>query len=198
MRIPVKKERVFRAIILRENFGFKEILKETELSKSFVSKILSELEEENLILSTGEKFKVLDKIELVKAWASLKRKILFSLKPFKIFMFVKSKIKELKNYAISGSFAESLINHQTRGEEMVVYVPKEKLEEVVRIMGNYKSKNPNIFIYGYDGHLFKYSWKLRGWSLVSIPELCADLIALAIHADVGLELFKRWLSQSKR
>ena len=183
---------------MKETFGFKEIQKETELSKSFVSKTLSELEEKNIILNVGEKFKILDKIELAKEWASLKRKILFSLKPFKIFMFVKSKIKKFKVYAISGSFAENLINGQTRGEEIVAYIPKEDIKNIIDSVYSYKSVSPNVFIYPYDNHIFKYSWRFRGWSLVSIPELCVDLIALAIHADVGFELFKRWLSQSKK
>jgi len=43
MKLPIKKERIFRAIIEEEEFTFEKVRKTTGLSKSFVSKTLSEL-----------------------------------------------------------------------------------------------------------------------------------------------------------
>jgi hypothetical protein len=43
MRLPIKKERIFRVIIGKERFDFKLLKEETNLSKSFISKTLMNL-----------------------------------------------------------------------------------------------------------------------------------------------------------
>ena len=187
MKPPVKKERVFRVIIGEECFDFSFVRERTNLSKAFVSKILAELCEKNLIAKEGEGFRVVSRELLLREWASVRREVFRSLKPLKLFFFMKAKIRELfEDYAISGPFAESLVNGQTSGEEVLVYTTKlPKVEE-------YLSKKPNTFVFLHDEHILHGSWKLRGWNLVSIPQLCADLLAQGIYADVALDMFRRW------
>jgi len=161
----------------------------TDLSKAFLSKILAELCDKNLVAKEGERFRVVSKELLLREWASVRREVLRSLRPLKLFFFLKTRIRELfENYAISGPFAESLVNGQTSGEEVLVYTTKlPKVEE-------YLSKKPNTFVFLHDEHILHNSWKLRGWNLVSIPQLCADLLAQGIYADVALDMFRRWAS----
>jgi hypothetical protein len=189
MKPPVKKERVFRVIAEQDVFDFKFLAEQTGLSKGFLSKVLAQLCDKNLVVREGERFRVPNKEYLLREWALTRRKVFRSLRPLKLFFFVKTRIRELfEDYVISGPFAESLINGQTSGEEVLVYTTKlPKVDE-------YLSKRPNTFVFIHDEHVFYHSWKIRGWNLVSIPQLCADLLAQGIYADVALEMFRRWMA----
>jgi hypothetical protein len=191
MRLPIKKERIFRVIIERECFDFKFLKEETNLSKSFISRTLHELMEKNLLIEEFKNYRVIDRVALLKHWALEKRKIFNSLKFLKLFFFVKTRVREIfKDYVLSGPFAEYLVNGQTQGEEMIIYTTSIDEKEIL----NYLSKKPNAFLFVYDEHIFYNHWKLKGWKLVSIPQLCADLLAHGIYADVALDLFKRWVN----
>ncbi len=158
---------------------------------------MSEFEEKNIIVKYDGKYKIVDNKMLLREWGLVKRKIFKSIKPLKLFFFLKDKIREIfGEYAISGSFGEYLINGQTQGGEIIIYSTKKEIEKNKEIT-KYLSKKPNALIFVYDEHIFCNSWKFRGWNLVSIPQLCADLIAQGIYADIGFDLFKRWINDNK-
>jgi hypothetical protein len=167
-----KRERVFRVIAEQDVFDFKLLAEQTGLSKGFLSKVLVQLCDKNLVVREGERFRVLNKEYLLREWALTTREVFRSLRPPKLFFFVKTRIRELfEDYVISGPFAESLVNGQTSGEGVLVYTTKlPKVDE-------YLSKRPNTFVFIHDEHVFYHSWKIRGWNLVSILRLCADLLA---------------------
>jgi len=103
-------------------------------------------QEKNLIVKYERKYEIINSEMLLREWALVKRRMFNSLKPVKLFFFMKSKIREIfSNYAISGAFAEYLINGQTMGEEAIVYVP-----EIKKDISRYLSIKPNTLVFVYD------------------------------------------------
>lgn len=197
MKLPLKKERVFRVTIEEDRFTFQYVRDKTGLSKSYVSKTLTDLAEKNVLLKHNGRYRLLKREPLLKEWVATKKRILETMKPLKLFVFMKERVKKLvEDCVISGTFAEHLVNGQTDGESVLVYATEDKIKD--EAVSEHLSKKPNVFVYPYDDHITYHSWKTKGWEVVSIPQLCTDLIAQGIYADVGWDLFQRWLNADRR
>ncbi len=193
--VPVKKERIFRTICLKKEVGIIAIAKETGLAKSYVSRVMKNLREKGIIFSREVNYEL-----LLREWGEVKRVILDKLKPMKLDILIPERIKNvLKNYAISGPFAEMLIQGESSGRPLIVYLSETEFEKRKRdLMRVGKIGRGQVWVYVYDEDIFKQTWKLRGWKVVSIPQVSADLVALGTYADLGMKLFKRWLDVSGR
>jgi len=86
---------------------------------------------------------VLNKEYLLREkWALTRREVFRSLRPLRLFFFVKTRIRELfEDYVISGPFAESLVNGQTSGEEVSVYTTKLPKVDEKRFINESEAKN---------------------------------------------------------
>ncbi len=79
---------------------------------------------------------------------------------------------------------------------MMVYVTEKDMGKIETFSKHF-SKRPNVFLFVYDEHVLYKSWSIRGWKVVYIPQLCADLMAQGVYGDVALDLFRRWLNASR-
>jgi hypothetical protein len=198
MKIPIKKERIFRILSLENNLNISKISKATRLAKSYVSKTINKMKSDGIVWGT-EKIYV-DYIKLIREWGNLKREIFQYIKPLMLDILIPERLKTIiKDYAISGPFAEMLIQGESSGRPVIVYITDEEM----RNKKNQISKLSNvgkgqIHIYAYDEDIFRDKWEIKGWKVVSIPQLCADLIAQGTYADLGIKLFKRWLDAGRR
>ena len=198
MKIPIKKERIFRILSTENNLTVSKISQAARLAKSYVSKTIKELEKEGILWGT-EKIYV-DHIKLMREWGNLKRKILQHIQPLMLDVLIPERLKSvIKDYAISGSFAEMLIQGESSGRSMIVYLTDEEMEkrrsQISRLGTIGKGQ---VHIYAYDEDILRSRWEIKGWKVVSIPQLCADMMAQGTYADLGMKLFQRWLNVGRR
>lgn len=198
MKIPIKKERIFRTLMLDDKLTVLGISKKTGLAKSYVSKTLKGLKDKNIIWGTSELH--VNYIELIREWGDLKRTIFSSIKPLTIDMFFPEKIREvLKEYVISGPFAEMLVQGESPGRPLIIYIKEKDSRQIERNLKKIgKIGSGSIFLYAYDEDILKNSLKIKGWNVASLPQVCADIIALGTYADLGIKLFERWLNAGRR
>lgn len=198
MKIPIKKERVFRVLAMETGLTVSDISRKTSLAKSYVSKIISELKEKKAVWGTEELY--VDYNNLIREWADFKRNIFNRIEPLIIDIFFPDRIKEiLKEYVVSGPFAEMLIEGESPGRPVIIYLKEKefrKMETSIRKLG--KTGKGYVFFYIYDEYVFRNSLKIKGWNVASMPQVCADIIALGTYADLGFKLFKRWLNAGRR
>ncbi len=198
MRIPIKKERIFRLLATGDNLSVSKISQKTSLAKSYISETLKELEKNNVVW--GTEIIQVDNIKLMREWGNLKRKIFQYIKPLMIDILIPERIKTVvKDYAISGPFGEMLIQGESPGKPVIVYLTTaemDKKKNQISILGN--TGKGQVWFYVYDQDILSSRWEIRGWNIVSIPQLCADLIGLGTYADLGMSLYKKWLYASKR
>ena len=192
MKPPIKKERIFRALVSGET-TVSGIARRSNLAKSYVSRVVKELEDTKIVWGT-EKLHA-DHENLMREWGNLKRNIFQSIKPLMIDMLMPERIKGVvKNYAVSGPFGEMLVQGESPGKPVVIYIEECELEkkkkELIKLGSVGKGQ---VWVYAYDADVFSGRWDVKGWKVVSMPQLCADLIALGTYADLGIKLFKRWL-----
>ncbi|MEM5773135.1 MAG: hypothetical protein QXL86_02820, partial [Candidatus Aenigmatarchaeota archaeon] len=101
MKIPIKKERIFRLLSIEKDLTVSKISKKTQLAKSYVSKTIDELKNEGIVWGT-EKIHVND-LRLMRKWGSLKRTIFQYIQPMMVDVLIPERIKDVvKDYAISG------------------------------------------------------------------------------------------------
>jgi len=198
VKAPIKKERIFRVLSLQEGLNISQLSRETRLAKSYVFKVLRELENENVVWISGKIYVNHDL--LIRKWGEVKRSIFEKITPLTLNLLIPEKIRNiLKNYVISGPFAEMLIQGETSGKPLIVYVDEKDflhLKEVV--LSRYRISTGYIRLYPYDSDIFRNSWMHRGWRIANIPQIAADIIALGTFADIGLELYRRWLDARQR
>jgi len=197
MKIPIKKERIFRIISTENYLTVSKIAKKTGLAKSYVSKSVKDLKEKNVIWG-GEKLYV-NYSNLIREWGDFKRNIFNRIKPLAVDIFFPDKIKEvIEEYVVSGPFAEMLIQGQSPGKPIVVYLKKDylKIENKLKKLG--RMGRGYVLFYIYDEDIFNGSLKIKGWNIASIPQVCADLIAMGTYADLGFNLFEKWLNAGRR
>jgi DNA-binding transcriptional regulator LsrR (DeoR family) len=198
MIVPIKKERIFRVLSTQENLTITKISEQTKLAKSYVSKVVNELKKKGIVFGAEKIHVNYDK--LIREWGILKRKIFESTQPLMIDILIPDRLKLIiKNYAISGSFAEMLVQGESSGKPIIVYISEEEMEK--RKSQIYKLGPIGkgfVHIYVYDEDILRYKWEIKGWKIVSIPQLCADLIAEGMFADLGIKLFERWLNAGRR
>lgn len=197
MKIPVKKERMFRILALEENLTVSEISRKAGLAKSYVSKTMAELKKKNIIWGTEELH--VNYMDLIREWGNFKRDIFNRIKPLAIDIFFPDKIKQIKEYAVSGPFAEMLVQGESPGRPIIIYLKKKqfsKTEKILRSLG--KAGKGYAFFYAYDEDVFRNGLKIKGWNIASLPQVCADMIALGTYADLGIKLFERWLNAGRR
>ncbi|MCD6092670.1 MAG: MarR family transcriptional regulator [Candidatus Aenigmarchaeota archaeon] len=85
MKIPIKKERIFRIISTENYLTVSKIAKKTGLAKSYVSKSVKDLKEKNVIWG-GEKLYV-NYSNLIREWGDFKRNIFNRIKPLAVDIF---------------------------------------------------------------------------------------------------------------
>jgi len=181
----MKKERVYRVLGIKKETTFNELVKDSEVSKSYVSMIIKKLKENNLVL-TNNKIKIIDLIEFIRFWGMEKRNILkranFFLTDTLFFEDFLSTLSN-KDYVLSGQFVENLITKQSPGNSLWVYIFDENT--FLELMGEFKKKRTGrIKIILYDEHIKYGSFVLQGYRVVSLEQLCADLIAEGIFTDI--------------
>lgn len=197
MKIAIKKERILRTLVLEDKLTVSEISRKTGLSKSYVSKTVGELESLGCIFN-GAKWLHVDNQKLIREWGNFKRTIFNSIKPISVDVFFPEKIKDIiKDYVISGPFAEMLIQGESSGRPMIIYLDENKTEmNTFKKLG--KIGKGSALFYPYDSYIFNNSLKIKGWNIVAIPQVCADMIAMGTYADLGIKLFGRWLDAGRR
>ncbi|MCD6092669.1 MAG: hypothetical protein J7J38_01455 [Candidatus Aenigmarchaeota archaeon] len=91
-----------------------------------------------------------------------------------------------------------LIQGQSPGKPIVVYLKKDylKIENKLKKLG--RMGRGYVLFYIYDEDIFNGSLKIKGWNIASIPQVCADLIAMGTYADLGFNLFEKWLNAGRR
>lgn len=198
MKIPIKKERILRVLSIESNLTISKISQTTGLVKSYVSKTINELKNDGTVWGT-EKIYV-NYIKLIREWGDLKRKIFQHIQPLMVDILIPERLKSvIKDYAISGSFAEMLVQGESPGRSLIVYLTDEEMEkrknQISRLGVVGKGQ---VHVYAYDEDIFRSKWEIKGWKVVSIPQLCADMIAQGTYADLGMKLFQRWLNAGKR
>jgi CRP-like cAMP-binding protein len=198
MKIPIKKERIFRILSIQRDLNISKISKATGLAKSYVSKTINEMKSEGIVWGT-EKIYV-DYIKLLREWGNLKRKIFQFTRPLMVDILIPNRLRDIiKDYAISGPFAEMLIQGESPGRPLIVYITDEEMEKKrnkissLGIIGK-----GQVHIYAYDEDILRSKWEVKGWKVVSIPQLCADMMAQGTYADLGMKLFQRWLNAGRR
>jgi len=198
MKIPIKKERIFRVLSTESNLTVSKISRATGLAKSYVSKTINEMKSDGIVWGTEKIY--MDHIKLIREWGNLKRKILQHIQPLMVDILIPERLKSvIKDYAISGSFAEMLIQGESSGRSMIVYLTDEEMEkrrsQISRLGVVGKGQ---VHIYAYDEDILRSRWEIKGWKVVSIPQLCADMMAQGTYADLGMKLFQRWLNAGRR
>ena len=115
-------------------------------------------------------------------------------------VFFPDRIKELtKEYVVSGPFAEMLIAGESPGKPIIVYLREDELKRIEADTGKLgKTGKGQAFFYSYDEDVFRNSIKIKGWNVANIPQVCADMVALGTYADLGINLFERWLNAGRR
>ncbi len=198
MKAPIKKERIFRVLSLKEELNISQLSKETGLAKSYVFKVLRELEDENVVWISRKIYVNHDL--LIRKWGEVKRSIFEKISPLTINLLIPDKIRNiLKDYVISGPFAEMLIQGESSGKPLIIYVDEKNFLSIKEIaLSRYRTGTGYIRLYPYDNDIFRNSWIYRGWRMASYPQIAADIIALGTFADIGLELYKRWLDARQR
>ena len=198
MKAPIKKERIFRTLCVKEGLTISRLSKETSLAKSYVYRVLKELEKEDAVWISGKIYVNYD--VFIRKWGEFKRYIFEKINPVILDLLIPDRLKKLlKDYAISGPYAELLVQGESSGKPLIVYIDEDAFLNIKeKILSIGRPGLGYIRIYPYDKAIFKGSWMLRGWRIVSIPQLSADIIALGTYADLGLKLFKRWLDAGKR
>ncbi len=197
MKIPIKKERIFRILALEDNLTVSQISRKTGLAKSYVSKTLTELKKKGVVWGTEELH--VNYMDLIREWGDFKRDIFSRIKPLVIDLFFPDKIKQIKDYAASGPFAEMLVQGESPGRPIIIYLKEKqfgKIEKELRKLG--KTGKGYAFFYAYDEDVFRNGLKIKGWNIASLPQVCADIIALGTYADLGIKLFERWLNAGRR
>jgi DNA-binding Lrp family transcriptional regulator len=198
MIAPIKKERIFRVLSTQENLTITKISEQTKLAKSYVSKVVNELKKKGIIFGAEKIHVNYDK--LIREWGILKRKIFESMQPLIIDILIPDRLKLIiKNYAISGPFVEMLVQGESSGKPIIVYISEEEMEKrksQIYKLGSIEKGFAHIYVY--DEDILRYKWEIKGWKIVSIPQLCADLIAEGMFADLGIKLFERWLNAGRR
>ena len=197
MRIPFKKERILRILCLEKDLSVVKIAKETGLAKSYVSKVIKDLQEKNIVWG-AKKLKVEHEL-LIREWGILKKKLFEESRPLKIDVLIPDRIKEvLDDYVVSGPFAEMLIQGESPGRPLIIYITEKEFEKQRNnILKLGRIGKGQMWIYLYDEHVFLKQWNLKGWKIVNIPQVSADLRALGTYADLGMALFKRWLNADR-
>jgi DNA-binding Lrp family transcriptional regulator len=198
MKIPMKKERIFRVLSTESNLTVSKISRATGLAKSYVSKTINEMKSDGIVWGT-EKIYV-DYIKLIREWGNLKREILQHTQPLMVDILIPERLKSvIKDYAISGPFAEMLIQGESSGRPMIVYLTDEEMRKKrSQISGLGVVGKGQVHIYAYDEDILRSRWEIKGWKVVSIPQLCADMMAQGTYADLGMKLFQRWLNAGRR
>ncbi|MBU3957490.1 MAG: winged helix-turn-helix domain-containing protein [Nanoarchaeota archaeon] len=197
MKIPVKKERIFRILALEENLTVSELSRKTGLAKSYVSKTLTELKKKNIVWGTEELH--VNYMDLIREWGDFKRDVFRRIKPLVIDMFFPDKIKQIKDYVASGPFAEMLIQGESPGRPIIIYLKEKEFAKTEKVLKSFgKTGKGYVFFYAYDGDVFRNGLKIKGWNIASLPQVCADIIALGTYADLGIKLFERWLDAGRR
>jgi len=198
MKIPMKKERIFRVLSTESNLTVSKISRSTGLAKSYVSKTINEMKSDGIVWGT-EKIYV-DYIKLIREWGNLKREILQHTQPLMVDILIPERLKSvIKDYAISGPFAEMLIQGESSGRPMIVYLTDEEMRKKrSQISGLGVVGKGQVHIYAYDEDILRSRWEIKGWKVVSIPQLCADMMAQGTYADLGMKLFQRWLNAGRR
>jgi len=198
VKTPIKKERIFRALSIKEGISISRLAKDTSLAKSYVYKVIKELEREDAVWITEKIYVNHDKF--IRKWGQLKKTIFQKTSPLIIDILIPERVRKIiKDYAISGPFAELLIQGESPGRPLIIYIDEKdfiKVKDKLLQLG--RTGIGSTWIYPYDPDILKTSWMLKGWKVVSIPQLAADIIALGTYADLGYRLYKRWLSASKR
>jgi hypothetical protein len=198
MKIPIKKERIYRVLSTENNLTVSKISRATGLAKSYVSKTINEMKNDGIVWETEKIYT--NHIKLIREWGNLKRKILQHIQPLMVDILIPERLKSvIKDYAISGSFAEMLIQGESSGRSMIVYLTDEEMEkrrsQISRLGVVGKGQ---VHIYVYDEDILRSRWEIKGWKVVSIPQLCADMMAQGTYADLGMKLFQRWLNAGRR
>jgi DNA-binding transcriptional ArsR family regulator len=198
MKIPMKKERIFRVLSTESNLTVSKISRATGLAKSYVSKTINEMKSGGIVWGTEEIY--VDYIKLIREWGNLKRKILQHIQPLMVDILIPERLKSvIKDYAISGPFAEMLIQGESSGRPMMVYLTDEEMRKKRnQISGLGVVGKGQVHIYAYDEDILRSKWEIKGWKVVSIPQLCADMMAQGTYADLGMKLFQRWLNAGRR
>ncbi len=189
----MKWERIFRFIFTKESFNITEVSRNTGLSKSYVSEIIKELKERELVWGIRNLY--YDPIGVLRFWGVKKRKLLRKVELARFYFPFPSKIKDmLKDYAISGDFGAFLLSGETPGISGIVYLKKwkEGYNKFKRPRGNF------LVLVGYDEDIFRYTTLIKGFRVVFIPQLAADLMMEGIYGDVGIDLLKRWLDAGRK
>lgn len=197
MKIALKGERIFRILALETGLTVSAISRKTGLAKSYVSKRITYLKRKNIVWGTGE-LRV-DYMGLIREWGDFKRNIFSKTNPLIIDIFFPEKIKLVKDYVISGPFAEMLMQGGSPGKPIIVYIKEKefsRFEKTIRKMGG--SGKGYVFFYAYDEDVFRNRLKIKGWEIASLPQVCADIVALGTYADMGIKLFERWLNAGRR
>lgn len=196
MRIPIKKERIFRVLSTNRPSSINELSRKTGLAKSYVSRVVSALAQRGVVWGQLQAEPEL----LVREWGGLKRQIFEMLKPLRLDVLIVNRIKRVfSEYVVSGPFAELVVQGGSPGRPVILYTTADefarKREQILRLG---RVGRGQLWVYTYDPHVFLGSWVLRGWRLACVPQIAADLVALGTYADLGMELLRRWLDAGGR
>ncbi len=190
-------ERIFRALAADKTLTVSAISEQTGLAKSYISRVVTEMKSENIVWGTGKLH--VDHEKLIRKWGSVKRGIFQSIKPLMLDVLIPERIKgAIKNYAVSGPFAELLVQGESPGKPVVIYIDEDELaktkKDIVKLGHTGKGQ---VWLYTYDTDIFSGAWSTKGWKIVSIPQLCADLMAMGTYSDLGMQLFRRWIDAGR-
>ncbi|BFI73561.1 hypothetical protein YN1_5480 [Nanoarchaeota archaeon] len=107
----MEKEKIYRVLGIKRKISFNDLVKESNTSKSYVSKIINKLARNNLVLKDGE-IEIIDLEEFIRFLGIEKREILKRVNYFLTdTLFLEDFLSELskKDYVISRQFLENLI-----------------------------------------------------------------------------------------
>lgn len=196
--MPIKKERIFRRLCLDEGYSITSLAASASLPKSYVSKTIKDLEAKHIVFGNAKL--VPDRRELLREWGALKRRIFAGLRPLTIDILMPDRIREiLPSYIASGPFAELLVQGQTPGRPLILYCSETEIEKLLnKALHTATLGRGNVIVYPYDMDIAYGSSIVKGWSIASLPQIAADIIALSTYAEVGFELFDRWRNVSGR
>jgi len=203
MRV-ILKERVFRLFLNRidEWISFKDIFIETGLKKPYISRILKSLLLEGLLIRDGDRFHVVDYKGIFRKWIEIRDKIDL-LKYFYVYPQVYKINRILEDngveYAVTGLFAENIIHGYTPISGVEIYLDSSIFLDIVEMLGEkglLKSFGKgNLILIPYDKHVFYGKFFLRGWWIVSFPQLALDLVLSKKYGDIGYKLLEEWLEK---
>jgi DNA-binding Lrp family transcriptional regulator len=182
-----KQERILRVLLnSKEALSKNNISKRSDCSRQWVILFLKKLQQKKIIKGTT----LIDRKKLFKYWISISKK-----RKYRSYM-VKEPLMLLKrsklNYALTTYQAENLVQHYLFPSRIDLYIHENDLNAWHALMtknGLYGKGNVRIIIT--DEHVMYGKIRIKGLSIVSLPQLIVDLIKEGGPCQEAAEMFMK-------